>query len=424
MKQEYIEKIKEKANYCLHCKTKPCTKGCPLENDIPEFIQAVKDEKYEEAFQILSQTTILMPICGRICPHKSQCEGSCVRGLKGKSVSIGDIEAFVGDMAFKENYEIEKENLNGKKVAIVGGGPAGIAAAYYLRKNGYMVTIFEKYSVLGGLLNHGIPEFRLDKELLNNWINKVLSLGIEVKYNSKLGKDITINGLKEQFDSVLLAIGANVSSKMNIPGEDLIGVYGGNELLEFKSHPDYNGKKVAVIGGGNVAMDAARTVNKMGAKEVTVIYRRSKEQMPAEEKEIADAENEGVNFLFKTNVKRILSNSGKVEKIECIKTNLVQKQGEERLVPVDIEKSEFLLDMDYVIMAVGSVPEKKLVDSLELETSKWGYINVNENYETSIENVYAAGDIIGAKQTVAWAARAGITAAKQIIKKDNEKCKM
>ena len=327
-------------------------------------------------------------------------------------------------MAFKENYEIEKENLNGKKVAIVGGGPAGIAAAYYLRKNGYMVTIFEKYSVLGGLLNHGIPEFRLDKELLNNWINKVLSLGIEVKYNSKLGKDITINGLKEQFDSVLLAIGANVSSKMNIPGEDLIGVYGGNELLEFKSHPDYNGKKVAVIGGGNVAMDAARTVNKMGAKEVTVIYRRSKEQMPAEEKEIADAENEGVNFLFKTNLKRILSNSEKVEKIECIKTNLVQKQGEERLVPVDIEKSEFLLDMDYVIMAVGSVPEKKLVDSLELETSKWGYINVNENYETSIENVYAAGDIIGAKQTVAWAARAGINAAKQIIKKDNEKCKM
>ncbi len=424
MKQEYIENIKEKANYCLHCKTKPCTKGCPLENDIPEFIQAVKDEKYEEAFQILSQTTILMPICGRICPHKSQCEGSCVRGLKGKSVSIGDIEAFVGDMAFKENYEIEKENLNGKKVAIVGGGPAGIASAYYLRKNGYMVTIFEKYSVLGGLLNHGIPEFRLDKELLNNWINKVLSLGIEVKYNSKLGKDITINGLKEQFDSVLLAIGANVSSKMNIPGEDLIGVYGGNELLEYKSHPDYNGKKVAVIGGGNVAMDAARTVNKMGAKEVTVIYRRSKEQMPAEEKEIADAENEGVNFLFKTNLKRILSNSGKVEKIECIKTNLVQKQGEARLVPVDIEKSEFLLDMDYVIMAVGSIPEKKLVDSLKLETSKWEYINVNEDYETSIENVYAAGDIIGAKQTVAWAARAGINAAKQIIKKDNEKCKM
>lgn len=243
------EKIKEKANYCLHCKVKPCSKGCPLGNDIPSFIQAVKEENYEEAFQILAETTILMPICGRICPHKSQCEGSCVRGMKGKPVSIGELEAFVGDMAIKEGYSINIREQNGKKVAVVGGGPAGIMAAYTLRKKGYQVTIFEKYERLGGLLNHGIPEFRLNKELLKTWMNKIISLGIEVKYHQELGKNITLEELKQEFDAVLLAFGANISSKMNIPGENLKGVYGGNELLEFKLHPDYQGKKVAVIGG-------------------------------------------------------------------------------------------------------------------------------------------------------------------------------
>lgn len=265
--------------------------------------------------------------------------------------------------------------------------------------------------LLDGLLNYGIPEFRLNKELLKTWIDKVLSLGIEVKYNQELGKNISLQELKQEFDAVLLAFGANISSKMNIPGEDLKGVYGGNELLEFKYHPDYKEKKVAVIGGGNVAMDTARTIKKMGAKEVTIIYRRAEEQMPAERKEIEDAKKEGIEFLFQTNVKQILSTTEKVEKIECIKTRLVQKEGERRPVPIEIENSEFLLDMDYVIMAVGSMPEKKLVDSLGLETSKWGYIQINENYETSEKNVFAAGDVMGGKQTVAWAARAGRNAA-------------
>ena len=183
-----IEKIKEKANYCLHCKVKPCTKGCPLGNDIPEFIQAVKEEQYEKAFHILSETTILMPICGRICPHKSQCEGACVRGIKGEPVSIGDLEAFVGDKWLKENYTIALPKLREKKVAVVGGGPAGIMAAYTLRKKGYPVTIFEKYEQLGGLLNHGIPEFRLNKKLLSAWMEKILSLGIEVKYRTRIRK--------------------------------------------------------------------------------------------------------------------------------------------------------------------------------------------------------------------------------------------
>ena len=249
MKQEVIENIKQRANYCLNCKVKPCSKGCPLGNDIPTFIKAVKEENYEEAFEVLLNTTILQPICGRICPHKSQCEGSCVRGIKQESVHIGELEAFVGDMALENDYKIIKKEPNGKKVAIVGGGPSGITAAYFLAKEGYDVTIIEKYNYLGGLLKHGIPEFRLDKELLQKWINKILSIGINVEYEKELGKDYLLEELEEKYDAVLLAMGANISSKMNIEGEDAIGVYGGNELLEHNTHPDYKGKKVAVIGG-------------------------------------------------------------------------------------------------------------------------------------------------------------------------------
>lgn len=409
--------IKEKANYCLNCKTKPCTKGCPLGNNIPEFIKFVKEEKYEKAFEILLDTTILMPICGRICPHKKQCQGSCVRGIKGEPVSIGELEAFVGNMALKDNYSLKVDNLNGKKVAVIGGGPSGISAAYFLRKKGFEVTIFEKYNYLGGLLYHGIPEFRLDKDLLEKWINKVLSIGINVKYNMELGKNLDLEQLQKEYDAILLCFGANISSKMNIPGEDLEGVYGGNELLEYRLYPDYVGKKVAVIGGGNVAMDTARTIKRLGAEEVTIIYRRSKEQMPAEKKEVKDSEKEGINFLFQTNLKRILSNSNKVQKIECIKTNLVKKDGEDRLVPEDIQNSEFTMDMDFCVLAVGSKPEEKIVSNLGLEVTKRGYIIVDENYETSKKNVFAAGDIIGEKQTVAWAAKCGRDSAKKIIEK-------
>ena len=295
-----------------------------------------------------------------------------MRGIKSNPVNIGKLEAFVGDMAIKNNYkmdesdEIKKVN---KKVAVIGSGPSSLTCSAFLARNGFDVTIFEKYNTLGGLLRYGIPEFRLGKDLLDNAIQKILNLGIKVEYNKELGNNISLEELQQHFDYIYIGIGANIPWKMDINGEDLDGVYGGNTLLEKNLHPDYNGKKVAVIGGGNVAMDCARTIKKLGAKEVNIIYRRAEEQMPAERKEIEDAKNEGINFLFQTNVVQILGEN-KVEKIECIKTKLVQKEGDTRLSPVDIDGSNYIIDMDYVVMAIGSTVEEKIVDKLGLERDR------------------------------------------------------
>lgn len=412
------QEIQEKANYCLNCKTKPCQKGCPLENDIPSFINCIKKGEYKEAYQILSKTSMLQPICGRICPHESQCQGSCIRGIKGEPTSIGELEAFVADIALKEGYafsdeKIEKKN---KKVAVVGGGPAGLTCAGFLARMGYEVSIYEKYNYLGGIIQHGIPTFRLDREIVEETIQKVLDLGVQVYYGKELGKNLMLEQLKKEYDAIFLGVGANVSSKMGIEGENLQGVYGGNELLEYHLHPDYAGKKVAVIGGGNVAMDCARTIKRLGAKEVVVIYRRAEEQMPAERKEIQEAKEEGVKFLFLHNIVKVLpdSNGEKVNKIECIRTQLVQKEGDSRPSPVDIEGSNEIMDMDYVVMAIGSKPEEKIMQTLPVEKSKKGYITVNENYQTTEKGIFAGGDITGQKATVAWAARAGRKAAEAI----------
>ena len=413
--------INELASYCLNCKVKPCQSGCPLGNDIPEFIKNVKEENFEQAYKVLSKTTVLESICGRICPHMSQCMGKCVRGIKSNPVNIGELEAFVGDKALQNGYRMDDVEVakNGKKVAIIGSGPAGLTCAAFLARNGFEITIYEKRDKLGGLLRYGIPEFRLSKDILDNAINKILNLGIEVQLNTELGTDVKLEDLSEKYDFVFISIGANIPWKMGIEGEDLQGVYGGNTLLEYNSHPDYHGKKVAVIGGGNVAMDCARTINKMGAEKVTVIYRRAEEQMPAEKKEIKDAKDEGVEFLFQTNIVKILGDSN-VEKVECIKTELVQKEGDSRLSPVDIEGSNYELDMDYVVMAIGSMPEEKIVNLLGLECDKKGYIKINDNYETSIKNVLAGGDVAGTKSTVAWAARTGRNVAEIIMTRLNK----
>lgn len=410
-----MNKKEEIQEYCLNCKIKPCSKnGCPLENNIPEFIHEPNSQK---AFEILSNTTVLPAICGRICPHEKQCQGSCIRGIKGEPVQIGKMESIIGDESIERNYKIPKEideKLTNKKVAIIGSGPAGLTAGAFLAKKGIHVTIYEKYNEAGGILTHGIPEFRLNKEIVQNTIEKIKQIGVNIVTNTELGKDIKLEELRKSYDAIIIAIGANISCKMGIPGENLEGVYGGNELLEKNNHPSYKGKKVAVIGGGNVAMDSARTIKKLGADKVYVIYRRSEEQMPAEKKEIQAAKNDGIEFLFQNNITQILGNS-KVEKIECIKTKLIQKEGETRLSPVNIENSNYLIDIDYVVMATGSMPEQDKI--AEFEHNKWGYIYVNEKMETSIKNIYAAGDIAGEKQTVAYAARSGRNVAEAIIEK-------
>ena len=410
--------INEIASYCLNCKTKPCQSGCPLCNDIPEFIKNVKDGNIEQAYNVLSKTTVLESVCGRICPHMNQCMGKCVRGIKSNPVNIGALEAFVGDKAVENEYSMsDLKAVDQKKVAVIGSGPAGLTCAAFLARAGIKVTIFEKKDKLGGLLRHGIPEFRLPREALDNTINKIIDLGIQVELNKELGTEISLEELKSKYDSVFISIGANIPWKMGIEGENLEGVYGGNSLLEFNTHPDYKGKRVAVIGGGNVAMDCARTIKQKGADKVYIIYRRAEEQMPAERKEIEDAKNEGIEFLFQTNIIRVLGdNHNVVKRIECIKTELIQKEGEKRLSPVNIDGSNFELDMDYVVMAIGSMPEKKIVNALGLECDKNGYIIVDENHETSMKNVFAGGDIAKDKSTVAWAARAGRDVAEYLLR--------
>ena len=412
------EKIQSYTEYCLNCPLKPCSnKGCPLNNDIPAFIKLVKEGNVEDAYKMLSKTTVLGSICGRICPHMKQCEGSCIRGIKGDPVQIGEIEAFVFDEALKNKWykNIQKTSeMQGKKIAVVGSGPAGLTCASFLARSGAEVNIYEKYDKLGGILRHGIPNFRLEKDILDKTIEAILDIGIKVEYNKELGKNLKLEDLEKEYDVIFLGFGANIPSKMNIEGEELEGVYGGNSLLETGKHPSYKGKKVAVIGGGNVAMDCSSTIKRLGADKVYVIYRRAEKQMPAESKEIEEAKNEGIEFLFKNNIVKILGDS-KVEKIECIKTELVKKEGETREVPVNIEGSNYEMDIDYVVMAVGSSTEKELVDKLGLRLNKWGNIDVNENKQTSKEKIYAGGDAAGDKGTVAWAARAGRDAAEAIL---------
>lgn len=401
--------IKKLADFCVSCVTKPCQLGCPLNNDTTGFIKAVKNDDYEEAFKILSNTTVMPAICGKICPHEKQCQGSCVKRVSYEAVKIGDIESFIGDLAIENDWKFLKKDKKNKKVLVVGSGPAGLTCAAFLAKEGYQITLYEKHDYLGGLLYHGIPAFRLSKDLVKKAIDKILDLGIEVHTNMTLGKDFSLDEIKDKYDAIFLGIGANISKMMGIPGEDLIGVYGGNELLEKAIHPNYTNKKVFVIGGGNVAMDVARTVKRLGAKEVTILYRRDKEDMPAEKVEIKETVLDDVKFLYKTKLIRILGQD-KVQKIECINTKL---NDEEKYV--DIDDSNFILDADYVVMAIGSKADDVVLRTLGLERLESGYLSTNDNDQTSDEKIFAAGDLTGTKSTVAWACRKGRDAAFSIM---------
>lgn len=435
-------------SYCLNCINKPCSqKGCPLENDIPVFIE---EEDAQSAFKVLSKTTVLPAICGRICPHSKQCQGSCIRGIQGNPVRIGQVEAYIGDMSLKENYKIPLEDINNiveigdnkdkiaeKKVAVIGSGPCGLTCAAFLAKYGVQVTIFEKYDKLGGLLIHGIPDFRLDRKIVNQTINKILELGIKTETNRELGKNLFINDLINEYDAVFIAIGANLSNQ-TLYGENIIK---GNEFLEKMNiiQEKYNdkimeilekeempeedkefinfvknlkGKRIAVSGGGNVAMDCARTLKRFES-DVTIVYRRDEEQMPAEKYEIEEAKKEGINIQVKTNIESFDSFN---KKIKCIRTELVQKENESRLSPVNIEGSNFDIDMDYVVVATGSKADTDLIQKQEIELNEYGYIKVDEKHQTSIKKVYAGGDVAGCKATVAYAARNGRDVAETILK--------
>lgn len=409
MEKEKLE-VKIAASKCETCVTKPCQIGCPLNIDIPEFIENVKNNNYGEAFKVLCKSTVLPSVCGKICPVDKQCQGSCAKKVSYDPVEIGKIESYVGDLAVENGWKLPRKGKKKERIAVIGSGPSGLTCAGFLAENGYQVTIYEKHEYLGGLLYHGIPKFRLNKELVSKVIKQILDLGMEVKTNVSLGKDISLKELEKEYDAVFLGLGANVSKMMGLSGEELNGVYGANELLENLVQVDYTSKRVVVIGGGGVSIDMARTAIKEGASEVGIIYRRSRSEMSAEMNDIRAAKKEGIKFLFQTNVIKVIGED-KVTGIECVKTTLDKEKK-----AINVEGSNFVIDTDVVIMAVGSRADSELLESLKLDVKENGYLMVNSNNQTSNPKIFAAGDLTGAKSTVAWACRNGRDTAYSIMK--------
>ncbi|NLE24232.1 MAG: NADPH-dependent glutamate synthase [Clostridiaceae bacterium] len=419
----------EEAQRCLNCKHKPCVNGCPVNVQIPEFISLIKEGKFEGAYDKILETNSLPAVCGRVCPQESQCEERCVRAIKGESVAIGRLERFAADWAIKNvRKTYEKVPGNGRKVAIIGSGPAGLACAGDLVKLGYEITIFEAFHLSGGVLVYGIPEFRLPKSLVQKEINGLLKQGVKIHTNMVIGKVLTVDELFEEgYDAVFIGSGAGLPAFMKIPGENLNGVYSANEFLtrinlmkaykEDAETPIMRGNAVAVVGGGNVAMDAARCARRLGADKVYIIYRRSEAEMPARLEEVHHAKEEGIIFKVLTNPTQILGDEkGWVKGIECIEMELGEPDASGRRRPIAKEGSEHVIDVDTVIMSIGTSPNPLIRSTTpDLSTNKWGCIVADEQTgQTSNDGVFAGGDAVTGAATVILAMGAGKKAAKAI----------
>ncbi len=431
------EQAIDEANRCLNCKNMPCVDGCPVKIHIPEFISKIKEGDFEGAYQIITKSSSLPAVCGRVCPQETQCESKCVRGIKGESVGIGRLERFVADWhnTFCTEEPV-RPTSNGHRVAIVGSGPSGLTCAGDLAKRGYDVTVYEALHTAGGVLVYGIPEFRLPKKIVAKEVDTLKKLGVHIETNVVIGKTLTIDELFEMgYEAVFVGSGAGLPNFMGIPGESLKGVYSANEFLTrsnlMKSYladpetPIMKGGKVAVVGGGNVAMDAARTALRLGAEKVYIVYRRSMEELPARKEEVEHAEEEGIEFRLLCNPTEILGynnpddardpKNGFVTGMTCVRMELGEPDERGRRRPVVIPNSEFTIDVDTVIMSIGTSPNPLIKSTTEgLEVNRWGGIVVNEDGLTSRNAVYAGGDAVTGAATVISAMGAGKTAAKAI----------
>ena len=415
---------REEAERCLHCRHRPCVNGCPVNVNIPEFIEKVKEGEYEDAYQIIALTSSLPAVCGRVCPQESQCEKYCVRGIKAQPVGIGRLERFVADWHRENSVEhAERPASNGRKVAVVGAGPAGLTAADDLARRGYDVTIFEALHVAGGVLMYGIPEFRLPKAIVQKEIETLKDLGVEIVTNFVVGRSDTIDALMEQgFEAVFVGSGAGLPNFMGLPGENLKGVYSANEFLTrinlMKAYREgspttvQHPKKTVVVGGGNVAMDAARCARRLGS-EVHIVYRRSLEELPARKEEVEHAMEEGIIFDLLCNPVEVLgTEDGWIRAVKCVRMELGEPDASGRRRPVVIPGSEFVIDADCMIMAIGTSPNPLIRSTTEgLDVNRRGCLVVDEHEQTSREGVYAGGDAVTGAATVISAMGAGKKAA-------------